>query len=136
MVLVVLTVFPRTQISLVTVGLLIVAALFGSSNRADAGCGDYLTILNADGQPLTHHTQSDSSTPRPPCHGPNCSAPHAPPPTPISVPIELTARAKEWAAGVALVTTDSNSFTRLALESDSDKPISRKSEPFHPPRPF
>jgi hypothetical protein len=133
---VVLTLFPRTQTSLVTIGLLIAAALFGSPNRADAGCGDYLTIVTADGKAVAHHTQTDSSTPQPPCHGPNCSARNAPPPTPISVPIELTSRAKEWAAAVVLVSTDGDSFAQHVLDPDSDQPISRKSEPFHPPRPF
>lgn len=79
--------------------LLFAAWLLCSPGRADASCGDYVTIAGqpaASDHAVPSSDQSERPVPGQPCHGPNCSAqqhpPAAPPVSPPTDPKQPDAR--------------------------------------------
>jgi hypothetical protein len=120
-------------------------AACATPGRASAGCGDYVTVLNAPNDPAaaSHHAMlapdgttggTTGSPAKPPCHGPNCSespardVPPVPPPAPVSAPVkELTHR---------LVAPSGADDPRGSFDRDpsSPRPVRNPSSVFHPPR--
>lgn len=106
-------------------------ALVCCAGQAQAGCGDYVTIIGPDGQahaPAGH----DSPSPNRPCQGPECTGgPKAPAPIPPA-PTNPSTEAK------ALPVTDTEgpgtgSAGRCPPAADGS-PVRQPHIVFHPPR--
>jgi hypothetical protein len=115
-------------------GVVLVAVACLAPGRASAGCGDYVTIIDASGNPAHNVAADDHGTP-PPCQGPNCSGSpvrEAPPLAPAAPaggqPQELTPHPGP-AGG-----PDAGPAATLGRDSTSPRPIRRPSPVFHPPR--
>lgn len=119
--------------------MLFVVVVCASPQRAQAGCGDYVTILSATAVAKTHAmppVQVADGVPAParmPCHGPNCSgAPTrdfpASPASPVSQPV------KEQAQGLAHAIEADPFRGSLDLDFTSLRPVRRATSIFHPPR--
>lgn len=110
--------------------LAVAAFVLVAGGRATAGCGDHAVILKAaDG------SVPAQSAPKPPCHGPNCSAKppdHQAPP--ISTTVIQVVSAKEVLTALELSAPSGGQPKRRAFEFLSPVPIHRASAIFHPPR--
>jgi len=105
-----------------------------TTEKAAAGCGDHVVILKAAGQAKADGS-AEPTLPKPPCHGPHCSAaPSQPAAPPISTSVVISASAKEvFTPGGSPDDGDPPAKLR-AFESLSARPIDRASSIFHPPR--
>jgi hypothetical protein len=119
--------------STLTTAIAVVALVLSTNGRANASCGDYVTI-GGKKQMMPHDSDAKHlpAAPKSPCHGPNCSrAPILPPAA---------------AAPVAPIGID-DSLQAVLLQGNIDVPRSewRSTEPearpfhivgsiFHPPR--
>ncbi len=121
---------PRPPVRVVAAALLLAAGLFGPAGRAEAGCGDYLSI---DGRPAADHAGDADRPPGEPCHGPNCSARECPPPAPLVPPITPNPLPKDRPAADAAVADPAPGFD-FPAEPPAGRPVRRSSQPFHPPR--
>lgn len=112
--------------------LLVAACLALSAGTASAGCGDYVRI---EGQPAAHETvPSDTGAPKPPCHGPGCSLPPVPKGAPLTAPPTVEPGPKELASVAADGALGGANESRAAAPDDDGAPVSRPTDPFHPPR--
>lgn len=115
--------------------LLLVAVACLSPGRAEAGCGDHVTILNAPANP--DHVRPgtpETPAPAPPCEGPNCSGNPSrdlPPLAPVTV---AGPQVKEVVHNLALVGAPDGLRPPFNRDLTSPRPISRASSVFHPPR--
>jgi hypothetical protein len=110
---------------------LLVAAVCLSPERAAAGCGDHVTILN---DAATANHRATPARPPAPCEGPNCSgAPerHAPPLAPVT---PTGPQAKEVVHSLGPVSNTDGPQTSFDRDPNSPRPIHRSSSVFHPPR--
>jgi hypothetical protein len=105
--------------------------------RANASCGDYVTVGSESGHsdpPKPNDPQSSQDRKRqpPPCHGPGCSG--MPSSLPLASAPAVPARDKEWAA-VAFPTLllEPRPLDVLAEYSDRHA-LRRGGSVFHPPR--
>ncbi len=114
--------------------LLVAAALVGSAGSANAGCGDYLTVLNADGsaQNMADHDPADAA--HRPCHGPNCSAQKPLPTAPVTVPLASPTGGVESALADSTTNSCDKSRSGFPFDPSCGPTVSRPSAPFHPPR--
>lgn len=114
--------------------LLVAVALVGSAGTAAAGCGDYVTVLNADGSTREMADHDPVGAARRPCHGPNCSAQKPLPTTPVTVPLAPASTGLDSA--LVGVTPDLTNKSRSGFPFDPScgPTVSRPSAPFHPPR--
>src|SRR5438105_2795460 len=79
--------------SVLLVALVVALAATG---KAAAGCGDHVVILKAAGRTQANGDSPESSVPKPPCHGPHCSAtPSQPAAPPSSTGAVISVSAKE-----------------------------------------
>lgn len=111
-----------------------------TSQRASAGCGDYVTILNASAA-SPHDAMSamddrgGTETPvRPPCQGPNCSSSptrQVPPPAP---PVPTGQQVKDRVQRLELIGDADTPRESINTDNTSLRPIRRGSSIFHPPR--
>jgi hypothetical protein len=116
--------------------MLLVAAACLTPDRASAGCGDHVTILNGSAASEHHATApADPSQPMKfPCQGPNCSGKPVPhPASPAPVP-PTTPQGKEIAQTLEGLSGDGALPFRFDRDSVSADPIRRASSVFHPPR--
>jgi hypothetical protein len=127
------TVGGRTLSKACAIGVLVAAALVWSAGAASAGCGDYITVLNADGSVAGHPQQHQP--PSVPCHGPNCSARQPLPVVPVTVPHGKFGGAEELAATLVVEEELPLSFASRVPLGSSGRPVRRTAAPFHPPRP-
>lgn len=105
--------------------LLLAAGVALTGGDAKAGCGDHVVILGpADGPP----------TPKPPCHGPLCSAAPAPLDVPLTLPVEGRPSGHDPALAAILATADPADARRSLPPSDDGRPVKRPAVPLDPPR--
>jgi hypothetical protein len=119
----------------------LVIAMFLTTGRASAECGDYVTIKTS-AHPSNVHRESglppadskSSGIPQIPCHGPNCSQS----PTHIPSPLAPITVASEQVKELAQLFISRNEMLNRRLSFDRDDsfihPIRRASSVFHPPR--
>lgn len=118
--------------------LLLVAVACLTPNRASAGCGDYVTILDGTGNVSQHSssgTNHQPDFPKPPCDGPQCSGsptPTAPPLAPVA-PVGSQSKELTQLLGTVSVSDTEPSFI-YRYESHTSRPIDRATSIFHPPR--
>ena len=113
-------------------------ALIAFGGRAEAGCGEYVTIggVTFDVPMAGHSVSGEPATPLvPKCHGPNCSA--KPNPIPLIPPVNHTKLAPpidEWVANVQSLAAQP-SLSRISIAIDSvGTPIHCSSITYRPPR--
>jgi len=131
----------RTLLSSLTrygrAALLLVAAACASPGRADAGCGDYVTILNGPAG-SAHHPMPDADHPaapaNAPCHGPNCSGAPARDNPPLAPVTPVGPQGKELAHSIGLVNVAGAQRPAFDRDLTSPRPVRRASSVFHPPR--
>jgi hypothetical protein len=117
--------------------LLLVAVVCLSPERAAAGCGDHVTILNDSAKPDQHATPGTSevpANPARPCEGPNCSGVpnrHVPPLAPVT---PVGPQAKEVVQCLGAVGADDDPRGAFDRDPASPRPVRRPSSVFHPPR--
>lgn len=116
----------RLPVRPIAAALLLAVGLFGSAGRAEASCGDYVTI---DGQLVTHEPAPLGE----PCQGPNCSAREAPTPAPFAPPTTSNPPPKDRPADLAATADPTPGFERVG-EPPAGRAIHRAYLPFHPPR--
>ena len=110
----------------------VVSALTGG--RAQAGCGDYITIRNSGSAGMTGHGDFKLADSPKPCRGPHCSAHRLPDSPPMVPPVTVIVSASDLALGT-LLNFESDSHRERRVPQSSDRsPIHRPSLPFHPPR--
>ena len=115
--------------------MLLVVAACVTPDRAKAGCGDYVTILNGD--PAAAHHTADSAKPDhspPPCHGPNCSNAPVDDPAPLAPVAPTGPEVKDVAAPLVTGGEKGDARTRFDRDPFAARPIYRASSIFHPPR--
>jgi hypothetical protein len=106
-------------------GLLLVVAACATPNRATAGCGDYVTILNG----------SDSHQPaKMPCHGPNCSEAPARQQMPLAPVSPVGPQVKEVVQSLLTLDVPIPSPDAFDRDHSFSRPIPGGSSIFHPPR--
>ena len=114
---------------------LVAAGVSFAPGRANAGCGDYVTVA---GQPAYHHAMptppTDDAKPDPmrgPCRGPHCSLSDSTP-----IPFAPTTVAQPGPTDAILATaTPTESQRRGRVHSPSvHVPVRPASAIFHPPR--
>ena len=115
--------------------LLAAVALLGSAGTAAAGCGDYVTVLNADGSINTMTDHGPAGAARRPCHGPNCSAQKPLPTAPVTVPLAQASTGLESALAATTADLTHKSRSGFPFDPSCGPTVSRPSAPFHPPRP-
>jgi hypothetical protein len=115
--------------------LLLAATAFLMPGRAEAGCGDHVTILNESGEPVSYATSPSDDAPqpaRPPCQGPNCSgSPHHDPAPSTVAPVGP--QAKELVGTVDRPRGENDSPVTFEIDSAAC-PVPLTSDIFHPPR--
>src|SRR5262245_60728580 len=116
---------------------LLVAVACLNTDRASAGCGDYVTILNASpnaSQQTDGHDGRTDPTDRlespvptkPPCHGPNCSGSPSKKPSPLAPPVPVGSRAKELTQPLgSICVPQADPAGRVDSGTLSSRPISR-----------
>lgn len=115
---------------------LVVLVVFGG--KADAGCGDYVTINGVTFDiPMAGHTVSaePASPILPKCHGPNCSA--KPNPIPLLPPVnnsKLAPPIDEWVASTQAIAAQYTLPKISAAIVSVGTPIHCSSITFRPPR--
>jgi hypothetical protein len=139
-------------------------ALVVIENTAQAGCGDYVFVRNAQGQlvrasslmshagcsgPNCHRTESTSEAdsadqsipaeenipPKLPCHGPNCSGRSELPASPTPLPVPVRSVQESTALLVNLSDNDSEDGARFAaVPAASAHELHYPQSIFHPPR--
>jgi hypothetical protein len=130
-----LPLLPQPSLCRVSVLLAAVVVALSVAVKASAGCGDHVVVLKPAGEAGATEPLSDSPTPKPPCHGPHCSAgPVKPTPAPPSTGAVSAPSAKEQFTPVGASDTDCRRVLRRLTESGSPRPIDRPSSIFHPPR--
>lgn len=115
----------------VSVLLAAVAVALAWAGPATAGCGDHVVILKPAGAKQT----TEAPPPKPPCHGPNCSAePANPLPAPVTSGAVPTSSSKEQFTPIDLSHHADRTAVGRPFEFTSPRPIDRASSIFHPPR--
>jgi hypothetical protein len=123
-----------------------VGMLFAPS-RANADCGDYVTILkhgkdSHQGQAILDFEspsqyEFNQTTPiKAPCHGPNCSGVPGRKFPPLAPVTQVNVRLKELTHSVILSDPYATPGFMLARDCSSPDPIDQVSSIFHPPRLF
>jgi len=93
-----------------------------ATGKASAGCGDHVVILKAAGQAKADGS-AETTPPKPPCHGPHCSAaPSQPAAPPISTTVVISTPAKEVFTPVVSPDGGNPPAERRAFESLSPPP--------------
>lgn len=114
------------------VALLLVVVALLSPQRAAAGCGDHVTVLDPTAQPSRDAAPTaDHSAPLPPCSGPNCSRTpehNAPPPVPT------VSSAKQSVPGAGLLDRADPAHAPFDRIDAAGCPVYRPFFVFHPPR--
>jgi hypothetical protein len=118
--------------------LVLVAAACLTPDRASAGCGDHVTILNGSSQ-SDHQAgradPSDQSGPsRLPCQGPNCSGEPLHHQAPLAPVTTVTPQGKEIVQTLLGPSGDNGLPSLLDRDFSTAHPIRRASSVFHPPR--
>jgi hypothetical protein len=116
--------------------MLLVAGACLTPERASAGCGDHVTILNgsAAGE---HHAAAPADSTLPtklPCQGPNCSGEPVRQQAPATPVAPTTPQGKEIAQTLDSLGDDGALPSRLDRDSAGSRPIRRSTSVFHPPR--
>ena len=114
--------------------LLAAVALLGSAGTASAGCGDYVTVLTADGSVRQAADHDPAGAARRPCHGPNCSAQKPLPTAPVTVPLAQAPSSLESALAATTADRTHKSRSGFPFDPSCGPTVSRPSAPFHPPR--
>jgi hypothetical protein len=113
---------------------LLAGCLFAPA-RADASCGDYVSVGSQSGHsdaPKPNEQSSQDRKRQQPCHGPSCYG--IPSSLPLASAPPAPAREKEWAA-VAFPTLSPEPRPLDALAEYTDRhAVRRGSSVFHPPR--
>ena len=120
---------PTAGVRRLGAGVLAVVGLLLAAGRADAGCGDHVTVRRQS-------PAADSAPPaKPPCHGPTCSA--APVPTdapPATAPAPRPADSDDLAT-LPAGPTDEGVARPTAAADSGPRPVRRSTDQFRPPRP-
>lgn len=128
-----MTISPRALvIRSLGVAFVLATALAFSPGRAEAACGDYVSILNDQSASHTMPDPMAGHLPKTPCHGPSCSErpslPAAPVPAPVSAPSDTKA------CVVLLAGHANDTGERLVPCLTDESPVHLSVSIFHPPR--
>ena len=114
------------------VAFVLAVAFAFSPGRAEAGCGDYVTILNDQSASHSMPDPMAGHLPKKPCHGPSCSEKPSLPAAPTPAPVSSSSDTK---ACVVLVREHANDTgERLIPYSTDESPVHQSTSIFHPPR--
>jgi hypothetical protein len=125
---------PAVPIRLAAVAVLTAAGVAAAPGRADAGCGDYVTV--AADTPDHRADAPDGSNPLAPCRSPGCSSRPTPPDVPLTAPTTAPTGPDQWAD--ALGRTGDHAPHPAAGRTppaDPGRPVHFPRPIFHPPRP-
>jgi len=115
--------------------MLVVAAACATPDRASAGCGDYVTILNGTSAGSHHDGPTEPGGPmKAPCQGPNCSGEPVRPQAPLAPAAPVVPQGKELAETIEGLLPGGGLPSYLQMDSSSERPVRRTSSIFHPPR--
>ena len=112
--------------------MLLVAAACLTPDRASAGCGDHVTILNSSSQSDHQAGQSDQS--KLPCQGANCSGEPLQHQAPLAPATTVAPQGKEIVQSLLGPSDDEGLRSLLDRDFSRTHPIRRASSVFHPPR--
>jgi hypothetical protein len=115
--------------------MLVIVAACASPDRATAGCGDYVTILNGTSAGSHQDGPTEPGGPqKAPCQGPNCSGDPVRHQAPLAPAAPVAPQVKEVAGTIDGPASEASLRFLLHIDSSSARPISRPSSVFHPPR--
>ena len=115
--------------------MLLVAAACLTPDRAAAGCGDHVTILNGTSASDHQASRADTSEPaRLPCQGPNCSGEPFQHQAPLAPATTVAPQGKEIVQSTLEPSGDEGLPSLLGRDFSTAHPILRASSVFHPPR--
>ena len=112
----------------------LVAIASAWTGKAQAGCGDYITIRNSATAGMTGHGDRKPADSPQPCRGPHCSAHQRPVSPPMVPPATVMVTSSDLAIHSLSHDAADCRRSRLIPPASAHGPIHRPSLPFHPPR--
>ena len=116
--------------------MLLVAGACLTPERASAGCGDHVTILNGSAA-NEHHAAAPADPSQPmklPCQGPNCSGEPVRQQAPATPVAPTPPQGKEIAQTLDTLCDAGAPASPFDRDSAGSRPIRRSTYVFHPPR--
>ena len=121
---------PYRWLPLLSAGLpLLAVALLPAP--AQATCGDYVIVGNAQASHQTPMPGEPSSNPGKPCHGPSCQRHHD---APLAPTAPAPAPTNDWIVAISTVERLPDAGSGWAVLSSSSTSVSRPTDIFHPPK--